>query len=106
MSPLLTLLTGHFVADFVLQSNQMATLKSKSWTWLCVHVWVYTCALLPFAAFARIPLVAFWVVTFVSHFATDAVTSRITSRLWFVGTSTVYPEGAPPFQAVVGPPCG
>lgn len=76
--PLLTalgLIAAHFVGDFVLQSNWMATNKSHRWLALAVHVAVYSACLLPFG-------LAFAGVNAVAHFCVDAVTSRINSRLW------------------------
>jgi len=90
---LLWLLTVHFVADFVLQSDWMAQNKSKSNRALGLHVGVYTVAILvgsaPLAFILKgtdpIPFSAavLWAaVNGVAHFATDYVTSRINSRLW------------------------
>lgn len=83
----LFLIVTHFVADWVLQSNWMALNKSKNWIALYFHVLVYT------AAFATALLIAgrigfigaFTAITFITHFVTDAITSRITSKLWFFG---------------------
>ena len=83
--PILALLTTHFVADFVLQTDWMAQNKSKRWDALALHVAVYTLAFLPVTlwVFGNTPSGAqFLVLTFVLHFATDAITSRINSRLW------------------------
>jgi hypothetical protein len=72
------LLAVHFVADFLFQSDWMALNKSKRWDALAIHAGVYT------ACFFWCPQPAtFLFVTFWSHFLADAVTSRITSRLWF-----------------------
>lgn len=77
MTELLVLLTVHFVGDFLLQSSWMALNKSKRWDALALHVAVYS------ACF-------FWwgwmfvLLTFALHFVTDAVTSRLTSLLWFL----------------------
>ena len=51
MSDLLALLTTHFVADFVLQSDWMVQNKSKRWGALAAHVSVYTLAFLPLALY-------------------------------------------------------
>lgn len=72
----LALLTTHFVADFILQSDWMATNKSKRWDALALHVTIYSACFLPFG-------LVFAGVTWALHFVTDAITSRITSRLWF-----------------------
>jgi hypothetical protein len=95
---LLVLLTAHFVADFLLQSDWMAINKSKSWWALTVHVFVYTAVVSFIAAcnmsgpsLAQVLVYAQWftIVTFVTHFVTDAITSRITSALWFIN---LYPR--------------
>lgn len=69
-------LAAHFVGDFLLQSDWMATNKSKRWDALALHVALYSICF----AWWGVPFVA---LTFASHVVTDAVTSRITSRLWF-----------------------
>ena len=83
----ISLLIAHFIGDFVLQSDWMATNKSKLWLALWWHTWVYSFVMF-FGATAVLgltPIVtAFWAITFITHFITDAVTSRITGRLWFV----------------------
>ncbi len=72
----------HFVADFLLQSDWMATNKSKWHTpegrkALGAHVLVYS------ACFLWLGLI-FTVLTGLFHLAVDAVTSRWTSQLWFI----------------------
>ena len=76
MKTILIILFLHFVADFVLQSDQMAQNKSKSNYWLGYHVLVY---MIPFV------LVCGWqyaLLNGVAHFAVDYCTSRISSRFW------------------------
>jgi hypothetical protein len=77
------LIATHFLADFVLQSDWMATNKSKRWDALALHVGIYTLCFAWVTAVPGVDGAAFLAVTFASHFATDAVTSRITSRLFF-----------------------
>lgn len=74
----------HFVADWLLQTNWMATNKSR-WNqsreglWaLTLHVIVYSLAF--FAAFD----LTFAAITFATHWLTDAVTSKYTTKYWFV----------------------
>jgi Protein of unknown function (DUF3307) len=71
----LLLLIVHFVGDFLLQSDYMALNKSKSWRALTLHVSVYAVCFTPWG-------LTFIVVTWITHFLTDAVTSRINARLW------------------------
>lgn len=73
----LSLLAAHFVGDFVLQSDQMALNKSKDPGWLILHALVYSACFLPWGW--RFALVTFWL-----HVFTDAWTSKVTSRLWFM----------------------
>lgn len=76
MRVLLALMSLHFVNDFLLQSDWMAINKSKRWDALAIHVGIYS---MPFLLFGR----RFAALTFALHFAQDAITSRITSHLWF-----------------------
>lgn len=78
MSPttaFLVLMSIHFVADFVLQSDWMATKKSTQFWPLFVHVAIYHACFWVFGW-------KFAAVTFVCHFIQDAITSRINTRLW------------------------
>jgi len=88
MADLLWLLSIHFVGDFLCQSNWMATNKSKSWLALTAHVSAYTAAfgLLLIRRPDSPSLLQFLALTFALHFLTDAITSRITARLWFIQT--------------------
>lgn len=72
---LLILLSVHFVADFVLQTDWMALNKSKNVNALLVHCAVYAACFLPFG-------VSFACVTFMLHSAQDSITSRLNGRLW------------------------
>jgi hypothetical protein len=107
MLMIVQILFAHWVSDFVLQTHWMATNKSKNWLALGSHVLTYTAALgflmmtlslvmsnlaiaydLPNSVIFEMTPYAFalWVaVNGVLHFVTDAVTSRITSKLWAKG---------------------
>lgn len=74
-SLLILLILVHWVADFVFQTDKMATSKSSSNTWLLIHVGIYAMFLLPFGP-------VFALVNFCAHLATDFVSSRATSHLW------------------------
>lgn len=76
----------HFLGDFVLQSNSMATKKSKSIVWLGLHCFTYSLPMLYFG-------LKFAMVAMVTHFMVDYITSKITSKLhkeeerhWFFTT--------------------
>lgn len=75
MTTLLALLTVHFVADFMLQSDWMAINKSKRWDVLALHCGIYSLGFLWWGW-------RFALLTFVLHFVTDACTSRLTSFLY------------------------
>ena len=84
----ISLAVVHFIGDFVLQVDWMALGKSKNTKagliTLTTHVLVYaTCFLWLGLSFAAI--------TFITHWITDFVTSRITSRLFpFVPDDSEY----------------
>ena|SRR5215467_3687201 len=84
---LIALLAVHWLADFVLQSHWMSVNKSKRLDALALHVITYTATLsvgsaLIFGVQDLGLLLVFIGVNGILHFATDYVTSRITSRLW------------------------
>lgn len=101
---ILQFLLAHWIADFVCQTHWQATNKSKNWWALASHVGVYTVilgfSLVPFAT-AIGPVVVSpgaivmmltpaWFFAWVLlngalHFVTDAITSRVTARLWVKG---------------------
>ena len=81
----------HWVADFVLQTEQMANNKSTSNYWLGMHVGVYTLTTILswFILFSIVGLhatllqyVLAALSIFVMHFITDYITSRITGRYY------------------------
>ena len=76
MFTLLSLTFLHFISDFVLQTNWMATNKSKSQKALGLHCLVYG---LPFLVFGNVPFVCYIIIT---HYFVDFTTSRITSKLF------------------------
>lgn len=93
MTVIYVLLTAHFVADFLYQSDWMALNKSKRWDALAWHVlvygWAFTLVLgMGLTATHSVPspsaVAAFMAINLGAHFVQDALTSRLTSRLWFV----------------------
>ena len=87
---ILLLLLVHWIADFVLQTSWQATNKSKNNMALLAHVGTYTLTWLMFLYGWVIihgidftpKMFLFLPITFVAHFCTDYVTSRITSYLY------------------------
>jgi hypothetical protein len=86
---ILTLLTGHFFADFVFQSHWMATNKCKNFNALFSHVLVYSAAMIPivFVIFGYLTgslngTISYMLLNGFLHMVTDFITSRSTSFLW------------------------
>lgn len=85
---LLTIFIVHFLADFVFQTSQMATGKSKSLKWLSIHVGVYglvsviSLILIGQSAHSYYLGFAWWLGNVALHFITDFITSKLTSRFW------------------------
>ena len=73
----LGVLVLHFLGDFVLQSDAMSLGKSKQWSMLTLHVAIYSLCFIGWGW-------SFVAITFLLHFLTDAITSRITNKLWFI----------------------
>ena len=75
----------HYVADFLCQTREMATNKSKSLYWLTLHVLTYaTATTLAWTFFSTDPqtLAMVWALTFSSHWITDFITSKITTYFY------------------------
>ncbi len=81
MSAIVTLLFGHWVADFLFQTEKMALGKSHSIKWLALHVLVYTVVLCVFCFFLLSWKVAllFAALNGLLHGLTDLLTSRLTA---------------------------
>ena len=108
---ILWVIFAHWFADFVCQTHWQASNKSKNWRALFNHVFNYNLimvigvgwvVLLPDHVYYRFftgvgvsDVTIFGLVTFVAHFATDAITSRISSRLFLAEFESrrVYDEG-------------
>jgi membrane-bound metal-dependent hydrolase YbcI (DUF457 family) len=86
-----TILIIHWVADFIFQTEEMATNKSKSNYWLTKHVKTYMFVLLPITLLiiyfgGTIYGAFFWLIINGSlHWCTDYITSRKTSKLYAAG---------------------
>lgn len=71
------LMTLHYIADFLLQTDDQALGKSKRWEPLLAHTTVYSMCFLCFGF-------EFALITLVLHTITDFITSRIGARLWYI----------------------
>lgn len=95
ISTVLLILLSHWIADFVCQTDAMAKGKSTSWRVLAMHIAAYVtvlnlivptamfCMLVPPATLGHIVLWGY--LNGLLHFGVDAVTSRITSKLYASG---------------------
>lgn len=87
-------LFGHWLADFFFQPHWMGLRKSKEWWVLTQHALRITVGGLVVGAAAatlarprtatslRVAVAEWALLNGAAHFAIDAVTSRVTSRLW------------------------
>lgn len=79
------LLLAHWIGDFVLQADWMALNKSKDNFALTAHCFIVALVTGVTAAQWLVgSSLGFWFIfiTFVCHFCTDYVTSRINAKLW------------------------
>lgn len=81
------LLVGHLVGDFLLQTDNMATYKAQSWSWMLKHVGIYlTVMVVLVGAYAMKHLVPLWVVGTVLLFigGTHIILDRRAFTLWWM----------------------
>jgi membrane-bound metal-dependent hydrolase YbcI (DUF457 family) len=83
---LIIILFIHFVADFLFQSRQMGVKKSRNIYWLVAHIYVYSIiTFLGWIFFFNLNLkMSFELIslTVFSHFLTDYITSKISSKFY------------------------
>jgi hypothetical protein len=80
----------HWVSDFVLQTDKQAKGKSKNWSDLLNHTFIYSmCWSISFPLWILddvgtldYRIFYFILITFICHTITDYFTSRLNSRLW------------------------
>lgn len=79
----------HWIADFVLQTDKMAKGKSKNWSDLLGHTFLYSCVWFAATIFGALILrysvnviYYFFLITFILHTITDYFTSRLNSKLY------------------------
>lgn len=83
LSTIIILLIGHYVADFVCQTDWMARNKSHSFYPRFTHILVYVGVLGLFALMIIPQSLIMWFLFFngFAHYITDKYSSRITSKL-------------------------
>ena len=81
------IILAHWIADFICQTNWMAQNKSKSYKALSLHILSYTTALalVMFLLTQNTNSFLYALVNGAIHFVADAITSRITSKLYAKG---------------------
>lgn len=82
---ILLILSVHFVADFILQSDWQAKNKSVSNKALSLHVLTYTSVWAVVLSSAGAKGFLFAAINGFLHFLVDFVTSRVNKRLWSAG---------------------
>lgn len=82
LTSVVVLLAGHWIGDFVLQTNVIAKEKSRNIRWLLLHVAIYI-AVISVCTVILFPLniwLAFILVNGILHFMTDLITGKLTLR--------------------------
>jgi uncharacterized membrane protein YkgB len=85
---ILGILFIHWFADFVLQTDKQAKGKSKNWTDLINHTYVYSMVwmiigcILYLTNLINFNFPLFALITWITHTITDYFTSRLNSKLW------------------------
>lgn len=99
------LLLAHWLSDFVFQNDWMALGKSKNDLALAIHSAIVAIVTGVTAAQWLVgPQLGLWfiVITFVCHFWTDYITSRITSKLFFFREAAFKNDRGEPYYQFVG----
>lgn len=96
----------HFVGDYVVQTDKMATMKTSSWKWTSIHAMSYSCLFL-FVTHSAMALA----VIFSTHLLIDRfrlvrylifVKNKITdwSMKWSDCSATGFHKDTPPWMSV------
>jgi hypothetical protein len=83
MIAIVWLLFGHFIGDFLLQTNHMALNKAHSMSWLSIHVITYTAVLASFS-FSLLDINSWYLFFLINgglHWVVDFITSKVIYRL-------------------------
>lgn len=84
-----SIITIHWIADFVLQTDKQAKGKSKNWNDLLNHTLTYSlifwCFIIIISKYNIYLAFYFWLITLVLHTITDYFTSKLNAKLWAEG---------------------
>lgn len=76
------LMFAHWVGDFLLQTSEMATGKSKSFKWLTIHVFVYSAVILivSIILFGMNKALPYTILNLLVHWGVDFFTSKLAAH--------------------------
>lgn len=86
----MSIVIAHYLGDWRLQTDWMATNKSKWWQsvdglWaLTLHVLIYSTTIALLIGGTNLNSLKWFGITFVTHWVTDAITSQFTTRWFFI----------------------
>lgn len=93
-------LIAHLLGDYVMQSDKMAQLKTKSHKWAFIHALIYSSAFVHLA-----PSLGAWLVIFGTHFLIDRYRIALYWIRFYNGIPATnagpfgYDQGKPPYMA-------
>jgi hypothetical protein len=87
---LISILSIHFIADFIFQTRNMGKNKGKNIYWLLTHVLVYTTITIFGWALLidSVDILYLFLLTFSTHFATDFITSKVSGYCYIKSLET------------------
>lgn len=110
----MSIVIAHYLGDWRLQTDWMATNKSKWWKsvdglWaLTLHVLIYSTTIALLIGGTNLNSLKWFGITFITHWVTDAITSQFTTRWFFFrpyGESNMWwpiPENRSKFFNTIG----
>ena len=75
LTTIISLLAIHFIMDFLFQNDYMAINKSKKNEVLFIHCLIYSAGFIYYGVW-------FVIITLITHFIIDYITSRINTKLY------------------------
>lgn len=93
LTEIILILLVHYLADFILQTNNQATKKSENIYWLLSHTLTYSFIWVIVGFIFLFPLekiFLFFIITLFFHTLTDFLTSRVTKYFWVKGNKHLF----------------